>query len=113
MPEPATPPSNIDFEPLWDYCLLQPIQRNVTKGGITLPEGSKGMDDMAKSIVIKAGPGSYNANGTFIANALKVGDVVYHMAKMQPFKVVLDGKLYLCVAGRDVVATAPQAAAAV
>lgn len=113
MPETEATPVTVDFEPLWDYCLLQPLQRNVTKGGITLPEGSKGLDDMAKSVVIKAGPGTYRDNGTFVPNALKVGDVVYHMAKMQPFKVVIEGKLYLCVAGRDIVATAPQTAAVV
>lgn len=103
---------NIDFSPLWDYVLVEPLISNKTKGGVLLPDG-KHVDDMAKGLVVKAGPGTYRDSGTWVANPLKVGDVIYHMAKMQPFKVVIEGKLYLCLAGRDVVATAPSMAEAV
>ena len=101
----STPKSGINFEPLYDYVLMEPIPKNTTKGGLHLPEGAN-MDDVSKSVVRKAGPGAYRDDGTFVPNPLVVGDIVYHLAKMMPWKVVLNGKNYLCVSARDVVAKA-------
>jgi co-chaperonin GroES (HSP10) len=97
----------LDFYPLWDYCLIKPIPRDKTKGGIVMPEtAKKGMDDLLTSVVVKAGPGTYRDNGAWVPSPLKPGDIVYHIATMKPFQAVLNGKLYLCLAGRDIVASA-------
>jgi len=96
----------LDFKPLWDYCLIKPIVQKETRGGLHLPQGAKTYDDSARGLCVKAGPGAYRDNGTFVPNPIKVGDIVYHMARMQPFKVILKGELYLCVSGRDCVALA-------
>lgn len=95
----------VDFNPLWDYVLMEPIKDEVTKGGIHLPDGAS-VDNTTRSRVIKTGPGAYRDNGTFVPNPIKVGDIVYHLANRMPFKVVLKGKQYLCISGRDCVATA-------
>lgn len=100
---------DIPFEPLQDYCLLEPIVADTTPGGVVLPSNMSA-DDMAKSLVIKAGPGRYNPmTGTLLENPIKAGDIVYHMALTQPIKVRLNGKMYLCLAGNDVMAKVPSA----
>lgn len=94
----------IDFNPLWDYCLLEPVIPTQTPGGLAIPDGAK-TDDTMKSLVIKAGPGAYRDNGTFVPNPIKEGDYVYHLAWNKPFKLVLNGKQYIVLSGRDCVAT--------
>lgn len=96
----------IDFVPFWDYVLLDPIPKSKTEGGIVMPDGSKGVDDMARSVCIKAGKGAYRESGAFIENPIQEGDIIYHMAMIKPFFVKFKGKTYLCVAGRDCVARA-------
>lgn len=93
------------FRPLWDYCLLDPVINEKTKGGVVIPESAReSAEDTRKSVCVAAGPGAYRDSGEFVPNPIKVGDVVYHMSRMQPFKVTLDGHHYICVSGRDCVA---------
>lgn len=89
-----------EFEPMWDYVLLDPGVKLKSDGGILLPEGSK-LDDVMTSLVVKAGQGAYRESGVFIKNPIKVGDYVYHMALIKPWKIKMGGKLYLCVSARD------------
>lgn len=96
---------DVDFEPLWDYVLFEPIKDNITKGGIQLPDGATA-DNTMKGLVIKSGQGAYRDNGTFVPNPIKVGDVIYFLSMRQPYKVILNGKVYLCLSGRDCVAIA-------
>jgi len=91
--------------PLWDYVLMRVIRVDKTKGGLVVPDGAK-VDECARSIVVAAGPGIYKDNGTFVPNPLQVGDVVYHMARVNPTKIILDGELHLLVAARDCIAIA-------
>lgn len=98
--------NELDFEPMWDYCLIKPIEQKATKGGIQLPDGTT-LDGVKKARVIKAGKGTYRESGAFIENPIKPGDVIYMMAYVKPFVVTLGGETYLCLSGRDIVATAP------
>lgn len=93
----------LNFVPLYDYVLLDPLDENTTAGGIQLPDGAT-LGDTKKSLCVKAGPGVHKDNGQFVPNPVRVGDYVYHMARAAPFKVVLNGHLYLCCSGRDCVA---------
>lgn len=97
----------LDFQPMWDYCLLDPIINNTTAGGVVLPDNMK-QDEVGKSVVVAAGRGTYKDNGMFVDNPVRVGDIVYHMSRMAPYKVRLGGKLYLCLAARDIVAIVPR-----
>ena len=96
---------NIDFEPLWDYILALPIEENVTKGGIALPDGSR-LTDVKKALVVKAGKGAYRESGAFIENPIQAGDTIYMMGHVKPFVVGINGKNHICLSGRDVVAIA-------
>ena len=96
---------DVDFEPLWDFVLMDPIPNNKSEGGLVLPDGAR-ISDCSRSVIVKAGPGAYRDDGTFVPNPLKVGDTVYHLAMMQPYKVILGGHLYLCISAKDAVATA-------
>jgi len=98
-----------EFEPLWDYILIDPIIQTKTRGGVALPDNIKvGVDDTQKGVVVKSGPGAYRDSGTFVPNPIKVGDMVFFMGMRAPFKVVLKGKSYLCMSGRDCVAIVPR-----
>lgn len=95
--------SNIDFEPFWDYCLVKPEKVNVSKGGIALPTGAK-LEELAKGLVLKAGPGAYRDTGTLVPNPINEGDTVYFRSNMRPEKVKINDVEYYCLSGRDVVA---------
>ena len=93
----------IKFEPLWDYVLIDPIAKHKTEGGVLLPEGQSA-DDTARSVVVAIGPGAYRTDSdTFVPVPLELGDIVFNMVRMQPFKVKQDGHLYLCVSCRDLI----------
>jgi co-chaperonin GroES (HSP10) len=96
---------SLDYKPLWDFILCLPLARKKTKGGIVLPDNSKGLDDTRRCLVIKAGPGTYNGSGAFIPNPISVGQYIFNMVRhLQPYKVVLEGKLYLCMPSSEVLA---------
>ena len=99
--EVAAEAKKINYVPLWDWCLLDPIIQGKTQGGLVVPHGTK-LGDTDRSLCVKAGPGSWQ-NQQWIENPIKVGDVVYHLARVTPTKVVLDGHLYLAVASRDII----------
>lgn len=103
MPEKEA--DDLNFQPLWDYVLIDPIIQTTTPGGLALPEGAR-TDDLKGGLVVRAGKGAYRESGAFIENPIKVGDTVYFMGKMMPFVITLNRKKYLCMAGRDVVAIA-------
>lgn len=98
---------DIPFQPLWDYILIDPIINKVTPGGLHIPDNAKAEDTM-KGLCVKAGPGAYRDDGTFVPNAIKEGDIVFHLARAMPFKVVINGHDYLCLSGRDCVAIVPR-----
>lgn len=97
----------LDYKPLWDFILVEPVkERKITEGGIHLPDNSKPLDDTRRCKVIKAGPGFWQA-GEFIPNPIRVGQYIYNMAKhMQPYKVLIKGKLYLTMPSSEVLAVA-------
>jgi co-chaperonin GroES (HSP10) len=98
------PTSELDkFVPMWDYILMKPIPPGKSKGGLHMPDGVQ-HDDMQRSVVVKSGKGAYRESGVFIENPIKVGDLVYHVARVKPYVFKLDGETYLCVACRDCVA---------
>lgn len=97
----------LDYQPLWDFVLVEPVKEGdkVTEGGIHLPDNSKA-DDTRRCKVIKAGPGSW-INGVFVPNPIKVGQYIYNMAKhMQPYRVTIEGKLYLSMPSSEVLGVA-------
>lgn len=98
---------HIDYQPLWDWILCIPLKpKQVTKGGIALPDNAKAMDDTRRCKVIKAGPGFFQ-NGVFIPNPIKVGQYIYNMAKhMQPHRIDIGGIVHLSMPSNEVLAVA-------
>lgn len=98
---------DIDYKPLWDFILVEPVkEKKITEGGIHLPDNAKPLDNTRRCKVIKAGPGFWQ-NGVFIPNPIKVGQYIYNMAKhMQPYQVLINGKLFLSMPSNEVLAVA-------
>jgi len=62
------------LKPLSDRLVVEPIQDDLSAGGIALPETAK--DEPQRGIVIAAGPGMRDSNGQRIAMDVSVGDKV-------------------------------------
>lgn len=96
-------PVEVDFEPLWDWILLDPIKQHETQGGILLPDGAN-PDNAMTSVCVKAGPGAYRDGGDLVPNPIQVGDFVYHIAQRKPNVVTLSGRNFLYISARDCIA---------
>ncbi len=67
----------IPFMPLHDRIAVKPIQQEEkTSGGIIIPDNAK--EKPMKGVVVAAGKGLKNENGTIQALEVKVGDVVLY-----------------------------------
>lgn len=93
----------IDFEPLWDWVLVETIKKEKTEGGILLPANGSGEDDTSMSRVVAVGPGMLRDDGQFVYCPFRIGDIVYNITKMHKVKVKLDGKDYIAIPARDLV----------
>jgi len=93
----------VSFQPAHDFCLIEPVERNVTPGGIALPkDADDGNGDMG--CVVAVGPGFYDS-GIFITPTVKVGDLVYMLTPVYspPIPLRIDGKQYAVVRARDII----------
>lgn len=93
----------IEFDPIWDWVLVEVVRKDKTAGGIMLPDNVKSMDDTIRARVLKAGPGQYRNDGTFVPNVILPGDYVYYMGMMKPLTLKYKGEDYLVMAARDLV----------
>jgi co-chaperonin GroES (HSP10) len=93
----------VDFEPLYDYCLAEVIKASETLGGIALPDGVL-PDDCPRVRIVKVGPGIPDQHGNLIPVPLEPGDLVYCLSRrLNPIEVVLAGKQYVVMAARDLI----------
>lgn len=93
----------IQCNPMADFVLIDPIPAGLTEGGLALPEGADMGPRLGK--VVKVGPGRVSENGNLIPTGVEVGNTVYMMfAYQQPIEVVIQGKTFLIVRARDIVA---------
>lgn len=95
--------SQLDFQPLNDYVLIDPIKVNETEGGIALPEGAQ--TGPPKGRVAKVGPGRVSEEGKVIPPPVQPGDVVYMILPYNQVPgITLDGHDYAMVRARDLIA---------
>ena len=93
----------IEFEPLYDYCLCDPIPVNRTEGGLHLPDNVN-ITEAARMKVIKTGPGHFDPHtGAWFDNPVKPGDILYCIGMQAPFTVMVKGHIFLCISARLVV----------
>lgn len=112
-PKPSFPPAQVipglEFEPLWDGIIVEPIIEERSSGGLILVKGT-GVDDIQRGKVVGIGPGIYKENGVFVPVPLSLGDVIYRHARTHASKVRIKNpetgkeQEYLMLNCRDVVA---------
>ena len=66
--------SELTFEPIGDYCIIEPLNANETAGGIALPDGTQ--IETPRGRVLKVGPGIHTQTGAFLEPLVKAGDIV-------------------------------------
>jgi len=94
--------SKIKLQPLGDKIIVKPLEeKEVTKGGIVLPQTSK--EKPEKGEVIAVGPGKLLENGKRAGLSVKVGDKVV-FKKYGPDEIKIEDKEYLIISEEDVLA---------
>jgi chaperonin GroES len=92
----------MNIKPLGNRIVVEPIeQKDVTVGGIILPETAK--EKPQKGIVLAAGPGEKDDNGKYISLDIKVDDKVLY-AKYSGTEIKYEGKKILILRESDILA---------
>ncbi len=90
------------IKPLADRVVIEALAKDeVTKSGIVLPDTAK--EKPQEGRVVAVGNGKVADNGTRVALEVKVGDKVI-FSKYAGTEVKVDGKEYLILSERDVLA---------
>ncbi|KAL3317238.1 10 kda heat shock protein [Cichlidogyrus casuarinus] len=90
------------FAPMFDRVLVQRMEAEVkTKGGIMIPEKSKGK--VLEATVVAHGPGIRNDKGDLVPMAINVGEKVF-LPEYGGTKVVLEDKEYFLFREADILA---------
>ena len=93
---------SINFKPLADRVLIEPIAAETkTASGIIIPDTAK--EKPQKGKVVEVGTGKVLDNGQRIALDVKAGDSII-FSKYAGTEVKVDGKDYLIVSERDILA---------
>ena len=83
----------INYDPLSDYIILDPVINTLTKGGIALPDGVDTEPQMA--YVLKVGPGRISEDGVKVPiEGVQAGDkvVLSFLGLAQPIELAMGGK---------------------
>lgn len=98
---PATA-SKVELKPLGDRVVVEAVeQAQQSAGGVILPDTAK--EKPQEGIVIFVGPGRRTDKGDVIPMDLKVDDRIIY-SKYSGSEIKLDGKEYLIVSEKDVLA---------
>ena len=90
------------IQPLADRIMVKVLEaKDVTKGGIVLPDTAKEKPQEAE--VVAVGKGKISDEGKAIAPEVKVGDKVM-FGKYSGTEITLDGKEYLILKEEDILA---------
>jgi len=90
------------LEPLFDRVVLEQCEaKNMTKGGIHLPDAAKEKPTRGK--VLAVGPGKRTDCGTLIEPSVKVGDEVYY-ERYGGSEIDLDDEKRIVVRENEIVA---------
>ena len=92
----------MNLKPLGDRVVIENVEQNdVSAGGVFLPDTAK--EKPQEGVVRAVGTGRTLDNGTKLAMGVKVGDRVIY-SKYSGSEVKIDGKDYLIVSEKDVLA---------
>ena len=92
----------LDFEPIGDWVLFEPLPRTETPGGIALPADAQ--EQISRIRILKVGPGRKTDFGVFVeVDQVEEGDIFFASFFQDPIFFPYAGKkLGLCRA-RDLV----------
>jgi chaperonin GroES len=101
----------VNLKPLGDRVVVEHVeQQDKTPGGVFLPDTAK--EKPQEGLILAAGPGRMLENGTVVPPAVKAGDRVIY-SKYSGSEIKLDGKEYLIISEKDVLAIVAAVAAGV
>jgi len=90
------------IQPLADRIMVEVLEaKDVTKGGIVLPDSAKEKPQEAK--VIAVGKGKISEEGKLITPEVKVGDKIL-FGKYSGTEITMDGTEYLILKEEDILA---------
>ena len=90
------------IQPLADRIMVEVLEaKDVTKGGIVLPDSAKEKPQEAK--VIAVGKGKFSDEGKLIPTEVKVGDKIL-FGKYSGTEITMDGIEYLILKEEDILA---------
>ena len=90
------------IQPLADRIMVEVLEaKDVTKGGIVLPDSAKEKPQEAK--VIAVGKGKISDEGKLIPTEVKVGDKIL-FGKYSGTEITMDGTEYLILKEEDILA---------
>ena len=90
------------IQPLADRIMVEVLEaKEVTKGGIVLPDSAKEKPQEAK--VVAVGKGKVSDEGTLIPTEVKVGDKIL-FGKYSGTEITMDGTEYLILKEEDILA---------
>jgi chaperonin GroES len=89
------------IKPLADRVLVEPLESEVKKGGIIIPDTAKEKPQEGK--VIAVGTGKHDEHGKLIAFNVKAGDRIL-MPKYGGTEVKIDDKNYQLIREEDILA---------
>ncbi len=91
----------LNVKPLADRVIVSPMEKEMMKGGIIIPDTAKEKPQQGK--IVAVGPGSVSDNGERVAPEVKKGDIVLY-GKYSGTEVNVDGNDYLILRESDVLA---------
>lgn len=92
----------LNIKPLGDRVVVEPTEKEeTTPSGLVLPETAK--EKPQEGVVIAAGPGRLNDDGTRVPMDVKVNDRVLY-AKYAGTEFKLNDKKYLILGEKDILA---------
>jgi chaperonin GroES len=92
----------VNLKPLGDRVVVEHVEQNdKSAGGVFLPDTAK--EKPQEGIIRAAGPGRTNDEGKVIPITVKTGDRVIY-SKYSGSEVKIDGKEYLIISEKDVLA---------
>jgi len=86
-----------------DRVIITPDKKVDKIGSIFIPDDSRKRQQ--RGVVISVGGGKHNKKGVFVPTGLRPGDVVYY-SKYDGIDFEDNGKDYICILEKDVVAGA-------
>ena len=90
------------IQPLADRIMVEVLEaKDVTKGGIVLPDSAKEKPQEAK--VVAVGKGKVSDEGKLIPTEVKVGDKIL-FGKYSGTEITMDGTEYLILKEEDILA---------